>query len=83
MERFTERFSNVLAWFGFSYFFLVLFFDLVDWRGFNEILIGIRRIDDEHFALVALVYVGCAVVNYLLVGRLRLLPWLKKSFTFL
>ena len=63
---FLERFSNVLAWLGFVVTVLTIF---------NSI--NFMRFDDSIWGALAF-YGFCAIVNYLLVGRLRLLPWLKK-----
>ena len=75
-----ERFSNVIAWVGFS--FLVVNVSAV--AGDLDLIIklflfssyGEFRFDE--LVILATVYVGCAVVNYLLVGRFRFLPWVKK-----
>ena len=32
-------------------------------------------ITDAEFGVMWLVYIGCAAVNYLMSGRMRLLPW--------
>ena len=61
------RVSNVLAWVGslgggWCIVMLVNFHE--DIRGWEEpIFMGLG------------VYLGCAVINYLIVGNMRLLPW--------
>ena len=71
-----ERFSNVLAWLGFSYLVLVNVFAIMEMRDLTHILIGTRWVDEDEITFTVLVYVGCAVINYLMVGRFRFLPWL-------
>ena len=65
-KGFRYRLSNVLAWGGSLWggwwiFLLVNFLD------------DIRRW--EEFIFMGLVYLGCALINYLMVGSPRLLPW--------
>ena len=63
---FIERFSNVLAWSGFVVTVLTIL-NSINFMRFDASIWG------------ALGFYGfCAVVNYLMVGRFRLLPWLKK-----
>jgi len=73
-NTFRYRLSNVIAWIGLLGGTSLLFFlalcllvliigeDLGNWE---EII----------FPLLA-VYLGCAIVNYLMIGRFRFLPWL-------
>ena len=58
-----ERFSNVLAWFGFGSMILLAY-------SVNG------SVDAVIVSATAWLFFG--VVNYLMVGRFRLLPWLKK-----
>ena len=75
-----ERFSNVIAWFGFS--FLVVNVSAVagdlDYITNLFLFSSYGAFRFEQLVILATVYVGCAVVNYLLVGRFRFLPWVKK-----
>ncbi len=76
-----ERFSNVLAWFGFLYPALFWLFFLISLMGFTALADDLW---DVFFPEPMLWFVGfglypcCAIVNYLLVGRFRLLPWVEK-----
>jgi hypothetical protein len=65
-----ERFSNVLAWFGFI--LLVIFVSMM--LPFSSWFWG--NVDPPGKWL--LFYGLCAVLNYAVSGRFRLLPWLKK-----
>ncbi len=78
-----ERFSNVLAWLGFLYPALFWFGALVSLTRFDALAKFIKESfvpDNEPMLLFVAfgLYPCCAVVNYLMVGRFRLLPWLKK-----
>ena len=79
-----ERISNILAWFGFSLLaFYVLVLATSTIRGQRVSYINsmyIRPYIDFPFDLdfIPVIYGLCVVVSYLLVGRFRLLPWLKK-----
>ena len=57
-----QRFSDVIAWGGFLYFILLMF-PLNDERGYR------------HIPFVLGVWVGCAIANYIMVGRFRIIPW--------
>jgi hypothetical protein len=76
-----ERFSNVLAWLGFLYPALFWFGFLVSFTRFDALA---DNIEDMFFGgtlqmfIVFGLYPCCAIVNYLLVGRFRLLPWVEK-----
>ena len=62
---FVERFSNVLAWLGFGITVLTILNSISDLR-FDASIWG------------ALGFHGfLATVNYLMVGRFRLLPWVE------
>jgi len=63
---FLERFSNVLAWLGFVVTVLTILNSISD-----------LRLDGSIWGALGF-YGFCAVVNYLMVGRFRLLPWVKK-----
>ena len=78
-----ERFSNVLAWFGFLYPALFWFGALVSLTRFDALAKFIKESfvpdNEPMFLFVAFgLYPCCAIVNYLLVGRFRLLPWVEK-----
>jgi len=78
-----ERFSNVLAWFGFLYPALFWFGALVHLTRFDALAKFIKESfvpDNEPMLLFVAfgLYPCCAIVNYLLVGRFRLLPWVEK-----
>jgi len=75
-----ERFSNVLAWLGFLYLVLVNLFALMDAREFTDVLIGTRSVAIEQVIITVLVYVGCAAVNYIMVGSFRFFPFIPKDF---
>ena len=76
-----ERFSNVLAWFGFLYPALFWFGALVSFTRFDALAEFLKDsfLPDDHSPMLLFVAFGlypcCAIVNYLLVGRFRLLPW--------
>jgi hypothetical protein len=74
-----ERISNILAWFGFGYPALLLFGGiLAEFTPMDEIL---QILADTHNyrveeALMSLVVYGvCVTINYLIIGRLWLIPW--------
>ena len=72
-----ERFSNTLAWLGFFYLVVIPLSSYMDWRDLTHTLIGARYTNVQtEITFTVLVYVGCAVINYLMVGRFRFLPWL-------
>tara|TARA_R110000803_G_C11839599_1_gene304397 strand:+ start:266 stop:508 length:243 start_codon:yes stop_codon:yes gene_type:complete len=78
-----ERISNVLAWFGFSYPALFWFGYLVSFTRFDALAKFIKDVffpeEPMLFSFVAFgLYPCCAIANYLLVGRFRLLPWVEK-----
>ena len=73
-----ERFSNVIAWFGFSFVVVNVSAVAGDLDKISELFIFANYIGFFQLVILATVYVGCAVVNYLLVGRFRFLPWVKK-----
>ena len=75
-----ERISNILAWFGFSYLVLVNLFELMDARAFTDVLIGTRSVGSEEVLITILVYVGCAAINYIMVGSFRFFPFIPKDF---
>ena len=74
-EGFWKRLSNVIAWVGFlaaAVMLCAFIFTLL-----NLILNGSFGNWDEPFLASLPVYLGCALVNYLMVGSFRLLPWGK------
>ena len=75
-----ERFSTILAWFGFSYLVLVNLFGFIKAREFTDVLIGSQRVDSGEFLITVLVYVGCAAINYIMAGNFRLFPFIPKDF---
>ena len=72
-----ERFSNVLAWFGMVYPLLVLLSALAGFKDFAQLLLPPfdYSSDVKVFTFLLAVYFGSSVINYLFVGRVRLLPW--------
>ena len=78
-----ERFSNVLAWFGLLYPAISWVSILAHFMGYEALKDVIHetalRNEPSYFLFITFgLYPCCAVVNYLMVGRLRLLPWVKK-----
>ena len=78
-----ERFSNVLAWLGLAYPAILLVNYLIYLMGFETVSWAINNAlypypDDIVIFIVVGLYPFCAVFNYLLVGRFRLLPWVKE-----
>lgn len=67
------RVSNVLAWGGLLGGGWLIFTLVV----IAERLSGNQRLEDvvELSFLGLGVYLGCALINYIIVGRMRLLPW--------
>jgi hypothetical protein len=73
--EFKDRVSNAVAWVGFIYpAFFWFFFCLgelgVDVRPFKPLYPH----DIKEFVAFGL-YPCCALINYLMVGKMRLLPW--------
>ena len=75
---FWYRLSNVLAWFGFS---ALIGMSLL-WVAAHVSMLSNENYRGPHssdwgtfWIIVLLCYLGCALVNYLMVGRMRLLPW--------
>ena len=62
MKGFFRRVSDVTSWFGFGLMVVMVY----EGDNFNE-----------KFIFSAIVWFGIGVINYLLSGSLRLLPWLK------
>ncbi len=78
-----ERFSNVLAWLGLAYPAILVVSYLIYLMGFKTAGLAIKNglypYPDDIITFIGFgLYPCCAVVNYLLVGRLRLLPWVKE-----
>lgn len=75
MKPIVIRISNVLAWIGFAY--LVGSFSLVfvlvsnDNYGLSGFLIMILGL--------SLPWLACLVINYIMIGSLRVLPWKRTS----
>ena len=72
-KGFRYRLSNVLAWGGSlgAGFVMVLLVNIAARSADGR---SIRGWEEPFFTGLA-VYLGCAVVNYLIVSSLRLLPW--------
>jgi hypothetical protein len=52
--------------------------DVIAWIGFGLMILAVYNLDDnERFGVGAGVWFGVGVINYLLSGSLRLLPWRK------
>jgi len=66
-KGFKYRLSDVLAWLGFS---LLLFITFIGWMSSDSMLIA-----GLVFGLPCHIFLG--ILNYLLVGRMRLIPWIK------
>ena len=67
------RVSNVLAWGGsLGAGLLIVVLVRIAYRLGNNY--GIRGWEEPFFTGLA-VYLGCALINYLTVGNMRLLPW--------
>ena len=62
MKGFFRRLSDVTSWFGFGLMVAIVY------NGDDF---------DEKFIFGGIVWFGIGVINYLLSGSLRLLPWLK------
>jgi len=77
IDMIKERFSNVLAWFGMAYPLLVLLTALAGFKDFSRLLLPpFDYISDvKVFTFLLAVYFGSSVINYVFVGRVRLLPW--------
>jgi hypothetical protein len=83
MQSMKHRISNVLAWLGVIYPTLFCLFGLIKLMGYDslaqdlfEAFFPLQSTTGVYFVLFGL-YPCCAIVNYLLVGRFRLLPWKK------
>ena len=64
---FLDRLSNVLSWLGFGITVLTVLVVIMKWRFTYGLL---------WMVIFALGFQGfLAIVNYLMVGRMRLLPW--------
>ena len=77
-KGFRYRLSNVIAWFGLGQLGAVssmaVFLIIMAVRSGAIIDQGWDRLG-EVFAASLGVYLGCALINYLMMGSLRLLPW--------
>jgi len=69
-KGFKYRLSNVLAWVG-SFFLITVLVEIAVSLAYDKNMWGW----EESFFTGLALYIGCAVVNYLIVGSLRLLPW--------
>ena len=64
-----ERFSNILSWAGFLFLVVITVVSVVRF-------IEIGRINNIDMIMYASIFDGIiATINYLIVGRFRLLPW--------
>jgi len=70
---FKHRASNVVAWGGSlgAGGLIVMLVSIAYRLGNND---HIRGWEEPVFTCLA-VYLGCALINYLMVGKMRLLPW--------
>jgi len=68
-KGFKYRLSNILAWLGFSILLIITFEFWVDDESIKGILNGLA------YGLPCYIFFG--ILNYLLVGRMRLIPWIK------
>jgi hypothetical protein len=72
---FKHRASNVVAWVGFIIPAVFWFFLILDAIGLNgKIIFEVYPRDLQELIAFGL-YPCCAVINYLMVGKMRLLPW--------
>jgi len=74
-KGFKYRVSNVLAWggyIGFIFAIISIAMDVVEVNNGRRVLWG-PFMEEMLWGLG--VYLGCALVNYLMIGSLRLLPW--------
>jgi len=78
-KGFRYRLSNVLAWFGFSALIGMPFLWVAGFVAYTLSPVTYRGPSSDDFneplIIVLLCYLGCALVNYLMVGSPRLLPW--------
>jgi peptidoglycan/LPS O-acetylase OafA/YrhL len=65
-EGLLERLSNLLGWGGFTMFFITIW-----------VLLEANSYDfpSGGFLFCLITYICCVVINYLLAGNMRLLPW--------
>lgn len=71
-KGFKHRVSNVLAWGGYLGFIWLIISIAVTTVEMNN---GRRVPFWEEILWGLAVYLGCALINYLMVGKMRLLPW--------
>jgi hypothetical protein len=69
-----ERISDVLAWFGFGYPIALALAGMYG-RDALEPLGGGRSYDFSDVIVSAMVFGGCATLNYLITGKPRFVPW--------
>ena len=72
-----ERISNVLAWYGFAIFFGLVLLVIVQISIYGRYANGFG-LNEYHMLYGLITYFVCGSINYVMAGRLRLLPWLKK-----
>ena len=53
--------------------------DVIAWLGFGLMILAVYNINvfEQRFGVGGLVWFGVGVINYLMVGSFRLLPWRK------
>lgn len=68
------RLSNVLAWLGFAYPIALALAGMYG-RDALEPLGGGRQYDLTDVIVSAMVFGGCATLNYLITGKPRFVPW--------
>ena len=81
MKVFLKRLSDVITWFSFIYIgtfwiaFLMVEIGVVS----SEAVFNVAKLIYPPYPYVVYVTIGlypcCAVINYLMVGKMRLLPW--------
>ena len=69
-----ERISDVLAWFGFGYPIALALAGMYG-RDALEPLGGGWEYDFSDVIVSAMVFGGCATLNYLITGKPRFVPW--------
>ena len=68
-KGFKNRLSDVLAWLGFSILLFITFYSWMNDESLKGFLSGLV------FGLPCHIFFG--ILNYLLAGRMRLIPWLN------
>lgn len=73
-----ERISDVLAWFGLGYPIVLFAIIVTNSHYWARLLMPDFAFDGTGSYMVSFpfaAYIACGVLNYVLIGRMRLLPW--------